>query len=199
MRSARRGRTAVGALVVAVLAGCGGAEDPPRLVADRDLRLPVGAPAGASAPDLPAYSGSTDDLPIVAGIPPVEIPPPPPPPEPLPPSDVLFATGSAVLTPAGITSVQDYARRLLRSRPQARVRLVGHTDSRGTTASNLELSLLRARAVLQQFVAAGFDPSRVTAAGAGEGRPLSPDTAATGVYDEARGRGNRRVEVQVRT
>lgn len=179
-----------------LIAACGTSpEEPARRGTDRLLRLPSAAVPSAPPAALPTLTGgSTDDLPVVEGLPP---PPPPPPQQPELPSDVLFDTGSALLKPEGVTFVQAYAVDLLQSFPTATVRLVGHTDSRGSDAENLDLSLARAQAVLEQFVIAGFPRDRVSAAGAGEGRPLQPDTSAEGNYDESVGQSNRRVEVQV--
>lgn len=182
-------------MALALLTGaCAGTADAPRLGSGRDLRMPTGDLPSAAPVTLPSVSGTTNDLPVVRGLAP---PPPPPVLKPFP-SDLLFATRSAVLTPEGVAFVQSYARHLLKDFPTASVRLVGHTDSRGTDADNVELSLSRARAVLEQFALAGFARDRLSAVGAGEGRPVKPDTSAAGVYDERLGSVNRRVEVQVR-
>lgn len=113
------------------------------------------------------------------------------------PGDVLFDEASAVLKPLGVQQVDAFAAKLLVARAGARVRVIGHTDSRGPSTDNIALSLDRAQAVLDRFALAGFDRSRLGALGAGEGRPLRRDTTAGGVYVEAIGKGNRRVEISV--
>jgi len=51
--------------------------------------------------------------------------------------------------------------------------IIGHTDSKGAEAYNLELSKKRAEAVKQWLVSqAGVDPSRIETAGKGESEPI---------------------------
>jgi len=78
---------------------------------------------------------------------------------------------------------------VLRRYPKTRVEIVGHTDSRGTSAENEKLSERRARAVRDVLVRAGVDPTRITTRGAGETRPVATN-------DTLEGRAlNRRVEI----
>lgn len=58
---------------------------------------------------------------------------------------------------------------LLRDHPELRlVRVEGHADSPGTSRHNYDLSLARARAVVDALVARGVDAARLLAVGAGE-------------------------------
>ncbi len=68
--------------------------------------------------------------------------------------------------------------------------ITGHTDSSGPEAYNQQLSLARAQSVIDYFVAAGIDPSRLIASGAGESQPIADNSTV-----EGRAR-NRRVEFQ---
>ncbi len=79
------------------------------------------------------------------------------------------------------------------------VAIIGHTDSKGAEAYNLELSKKRAEAVKQWLVSqAGIDPSRIETTGKGESEPVAPNTNPDG-SDNSEGRQkNRRVEIIIR-
>lgn len=104
---------------------------------------------------------------------------------------VLFATNSAELTPEA-TRVMDELGHALSSQQLAsfRFRVVGHTDTVGTSAYNLELSRRRADAVVAYLEQKYNIPaSRLEAEGIGESGLLVPTGPQT---PEAR---NRRVQV----
>ena len=117
------------------------------------------------------------------------------------PSEVLFASGSADLTPTARTRVIALGRKLkeLTGAIPADVdwllRVDGHTDrvpiKGGAFKTNRELSAARAIAVVQALVEAGLSPSRLAATGFGPYRPI--DTADT---PEAF-RANRRIELRL--
>jgi outer membrane protein OmpA-like peptidoglycan-associated protein len=105
-------------------------------------------------------------------------------------SDVLFDSGSAKLRP-GAQDKLSHVAEVLQRYPRTRVEIVGHTDSRGSEASNQSLSEHRAAAVKDVLVRDGVDASRITTRGAGELRPVSTN-------DTLEGRAmNRRVEMVV--
>jgi outer membrane protein OmpA-like peptidoglycan-associated protein len=63
----------------------------------------------------------------------------------------------------------------------ARLRIEGHTDSReGTEATLKQLSEARAKALAEQLVRAGVDPSRIETAGFADSRPKAPNLTAPG-------------------
>src|SRR5207237_861128 len=64
--------------------------------------------------------------------------------------------------------------------PRTRVEIVGHTDSRGSDASNQQLSERRANAVREVLAQDGVAASRIVARGAGETRPVSTNDTTTG-------------------
>lgn len=72
--------------------------------------------------------------------------------------------------------------------PDAFVAVAGHTDSDGASEANFQLSIERARAVVDLLVADGLEPARFTALGYGESRPLASNATDAG---KAR---NRRIE-----
>ena len=108
---------------------------------------------------------------------------------------VLFPLGSASLGPQG-RLVIDAITPVLARLPHA-ITVEGHTDDlpldgRGRFATNWELSANRATAVLRYMLGVGgISPSRVSAFGYADQRPLVPNTAT----ERAR---NRRVEVVLR-
>jgi OOP family OmpA-OmpF porin len=106
-------------------------------------------------------------------------------------SDVAFGTGATDLGPGPLASLGALAAWLGRN-PEARVALVGHTDTEGGLAANVELSRRRAAAVRQRLIAAhGIAPGRLTAEGVGYLAPRAPNAT------EAGREANRRVEVVV--
>lgn len=105
-------------------------------------------------------------------------------------SDVLFDVDQATLKP-GAQSVITRLAAFLREYPERTVQIEGHTDSTGSTAYNLQLSLARAENVARALAREGIDPARVSARGYGEGAPVADNTTAAGRLQ------NRRVELIV--
>ncbi len=73
----------------------------------------------------------------------------------------------------------------------ARIELVGHSDSTGPEAANLALSLTRAQRVADYLVARGVDSERLLVSAAGSAEPIADDATRLG-----RER-NRRVELRL--
>jgi OmpA-OmpF porin, OOP family len=80
----------------------------------------------------------------------------------------------------------------VRSRPAADVAVIGHTDTTGTAAGNVEVGLMRANAIRALLLADGLDPSVVEATSHGEADLLIK--TADEVFEPR----NRRVEITVR-
>jgi len=104
---------------------------------------------------------------------------------------VYFKTDSAELTPAS-TATLDHAVDVLNRRSDIRVEVAAHTDSRGTDAYNMELSMRRAGRVKDYLIAHGVAASRLTLKGYGETRPVADNSTPAGRAK------NRRVELHVR-
>ena len=103
---------------------------------------------------------------------------------------VNFETARATLTTNARTILDQVAEKLV-ARPELRVEVGGHTDSRASDAYNQDLSERRAQSVMAYLVEHGVGAERLSAVGYGEGLPVdSNDT------DEGRER-NRRVELKV--
>jgi outer membrane protein OmpA-like peptidoglycan-associated protein len=103
---------------------------------------------------------------------------------------VLFATNGHSLLPMAKEKLRGVARALL-EQDEASILVEGHTDSPGTSQSNQELSLLRAREVRGYLISQGIPTSNIQAAGLGEERPIATNATAEGRAI------NRRVEIVV--
>lgn len=88
--------------------------------------------------------------------------------------DVLFATGQARLTPAGMATVRKLADVLLQN-PERSVLVEGFTDSSGGSAYNQTLSERRADAVRAALLQMGVGAERVAVRGYGEAYPVAPN------------------------
>ena len=101
---------------------------------------------------------------------------------------ILFDINSDQIKPESYGALKDIAT-VLSENEIVKVRIVGHTDSDGDDASNLELSKKRAAAV-KAFLSKEFhvDASRLSTDGKGETQPIEKNTSAEGKAN------NRRVE-----
>ena len=104
------------------------------------------------------------------------------------PNDISFDVNSAAVRPA-LRGVLDNFGESLRGDPNARIRVVGHTDSSGPESVNSLLSVERARSVRDYLVTRGVPATRVETAGRGENEPVADNATEAG---RAR---NRRVEI----
>ena len=108
------------------------------------------------------------------------------------PGNVLFASGQYELTSEAQHKLGMIADTLT---PQARnhdIVVEGHTDSKGTPASNQLLSENRARAVMDYLIARGVPAGSITSVGIGQARPVSDNATSEGRAN------NRRVEIIVK-
>ena len=65
---------------------------------------------------------------------------------------------------------------VLKENPDVRIKIVGHTDSDGDNAKNLDLSQRRAKSVMNELVKVfGIDASRMETDGMGETKPIAPN------------------------
>lgn len=106
------------------------------------------------------------------------------------PSDVSFAVGRADIQPNFRTVLDTFAQGLVKN-PDARVSIIGHTDSTGSDAINNPLSINRAASVRDYLAARGVPISVVAIDGRGSREPVAGNDTADG-----RSR-NRRVEIFV--
>lgn len=101
---------------------------------------------------------------------------------------ILFDVNSDKIKPESFGALKDIAN-VLTENPDVKVKIVGHTDSDGEDAKNLELSKKRSEAVknflIKEFAISG---DRLTTDGRGESQPISENTTIEGKAN------NRRVE-----
>lgn len=104
---------------------------------------------------------------------------------------VLFTSDSSKLLAPAMTKLQKVAEVISEYGDKYRVRVEGHTDSRGAANHNLSLSESRAASVREFLVGRGVEPAVITSVGRGEDAPIAPNTTAEGRAD------NRRVELVI--
>ncbi len=105
-------------------------------------------------------------------------------------ADVLFAPGSARLTPEGQRILNETAQRIQQAHPQSYVTVQGHTDSQPIRASgwkdNWELGAERATTVLRHLIERGVAPERASAETFSMYRPTVPNTNAENMRQNRR-------------
>jgi outer membrane protein OmpA-like peptidoglycan-associated protein len=134
--------------------------------------------------------------------PPAPPPPPPPPPKPAPPPPApvvripeavvitqAFNFDSLALNPAAYR-VLDQQAEVLRTSPELRVQIIGHTDGVGTEAYNVALGRRRALSAKNYLEKKGIASQRMEVLSAGESQPI-----ATNDTEEGRAM-NRRIELK---
>ncbi len=104
--------------------------------------------------------------------------------------DVLFEEGTAELQPGANPALSRLAALLSRF-PQIAIEVQAHTHARLEAQEAHALTEARARVVLQELIALGADPRRLTSVGLGADRPLASNRTRAG---RAR---NERIEVRV--
>lgn len=103
---------------------------------------------------------------------------------------VQFQSGSAILTPAGRTVLDEMAAAILKL-DDPFVAIVGNTDNVGNRQSNIELSLARASAVKGYLVGKGIPAARLSVSGQGPDNPVADNSTEAG---RAR---NRRIDFRI--
>jgi len=101
---------------------------------------------------------------------------------------ILFDSGSDKIKPESYGTLKDIAG-VLKENPDVKVKIIGHTDSDGDDAKNLELSKKRSAAVKQALEKEfSIDASRLQTDGKGESEPTDKNDTTVGKAN------NRRVE-----
>lgn len=92
---------------------------------------------------------------------------------------VHFANGRATILSDSFKVLNQVVDAIVQSSIK-RIRVEGHTDSRGSKHFNQKLSETRAQAVARYLQRAGIDASRIESAGFGDTRPVAPNITAHG-------------------
>ncbi len=135
----------------------------------------VSKPAPSPAP-VPVVKAESVAPPIMAVEPPRPVSTPPLPSPPVKPALVFkvnFDFNSAVVKFGD--GIVDSAADYLRSHPELRVAVTGHTDLLGNDEYNLRLSMRRAQAVADALVTRGVERSRIVVDARGRSQPLAGD------------------------
>lgn len=106
------------------------------------------------------------------------------------PSDISFDSGSANVRPEFQAVLNRFAQGM-KTLPNAKVIIVGHTDNSGSAAVNDPLSLHRANATREYVVRQGISAARISTEGRGASQPIADNGTAAGRAK------NRRVEIFV--
>lgn len=104
--------------------------------------------------------------------------------------NIFFETGKTNLDQGSIVEL-DQLVQLLNDNPAMRVMISGHTDNTGRKEDNMNLSLSRARSVVQYLLSRGISTNRLVPKGFGDTRPIASN-------DTEQGKSlNRRTELNV--
>lgn len=106
------------------------------------------------------------------------------------PSDISFDPGRYDIKP-NLRPVLDRFATTLNQNPASRVTIVGHTDSTGSDATNVPLSVNRAAATRDYLASRGVAMSRISIDGRGSREPIADNNTTAGRAM------NRRVEIFV--
>ncbi|MDD1138699.1 OmpA family protein [Pseudomonas sp. TNT2022 ID233] len=104
--------------------------------------------------------------------------------------NVLFDFDKSDLKPAAKSQL-DTLMDKLRNADVVSIKVIGHTDSKGSDAYNQALSERRASSVAEYLLSQGLAPNKLTSEGRGESEPVADNNT-----DEGRAQ-NRRVELHI--
>jgi len=107
------------------------------------------------------------------------------------PADVTFASNQSDVQPRFYATLDDVAR-VLNEYDRSVIDIIGHADSDGADAYNLDLSRRRASSVAQYLVSQNVLAGRLYVDGRGESQPIASNATAEGKAM------NRRVEILIR-
>lgn len=104
--------------------------------------------------------------------------------------NIRFATASWELLPESYETL-DSLINFMNTYPGMKVEISGHTDNRGKSNDNIELSQNRANAVVSYLIENGISEDRLTAIGFGQEDPIDSNDTESGRFN------NRRVEFKI--
>jgi outer membrane protein OmpA-like peptidoglycan-associated protein len=101
---------------------------------------------------------------------------------------INFDTGKSIIRDESKPIIEQIVQ-MMKSNPDLKIGVEGHTDNVGTPASNKTLSEARAKSVVSAIVGQGISPDRLSPAGCGQDKPIADNNT-----EEGRAK-NRRVEL----
>jgi outer membrane protein OmpA-like peptidoglycan-associated protein len=104
---------------------------------------------------------------------------------------IYFKTNSDTILERSFPMLEEMAATLGQHQDLGKVSIEGHTDAKGSAASNLRLSQRRANSVMRFLVERGVAADRLSATGYGETKPLQDNKTEEGRAE------NRRVEFRL--
>jgi outer membrane protein OmpA-like peptidoglycan-associated protein len=111
-------------------------------------------------------------------------------------NNIFFDFDKATLRKASNVELKNLVL-MLKSNPNLKVEISGHTDSKGDAAYNQKLSDERAQAVVASLEKAGIPADRMKAKGYGKTMPVAANQKANGTDNPDGRQQNRRVELKV--
>ncbi|MDP1803121.1 MAG: OmpA family protein [Bacteroidota bacterium] len=111
-------------------------------------------------------------------------------------NNIFFDFDKATLRPLSNVELKNLVL-LMKSNPNMKVEISGHTDSKGDDAYNMKLSDERAQAVVNRLTEKGIVSAYMKAKGYGETQPVAPNTKPNGTDDPEGRQLNRRVELTI--
>ena len=93
---------------------------------------------------------------------------------------VLFDVDSAELKSSS-NQLLDLGVVLMQNNPAVKIRVLGRADNRGDPAANVQLSLARAKSVINYVAARGIDPTRLTPVALGSEAPVADNATDDGM------------------
>ena len=88
--------------------------------------------------------------------------------------EIFFETAKATIKPESFALLGEVAQAMIDHAEILKIRIEGHTDSRGKARYNQQLSESRAASVRDWLVDNGIEPERLVSSGYGESKPLDP-------------------------
>lgn len=93
--------------------------------------------------------------------------------------NIFFDSGSATLKAASMPEIVALAD-MLKTNATIQFQILGHTDDVGEASVNQVLSLNRAKAVYEELIGLGIDPTRLSFEGKGESEPITSNDSEAG-------------------
>ena len=105
-------------------------------------------------------------------------------------NNIHFASNQSLFLKSSYKELTDLVE-YLKLKPSLKIEIQGHTDSDGSSESNMSLSIKRANAIKNYLISNGIKAERVKTIGYGEQRPVADNATKKGKQQ------NRRTEIRI--